>query len=99
MKMNVRGSGKDRQVTVTGRREGVIVGPSPREGICGLGWRRRGLGLLLGAEGGECKLLQGPEDAHGEERAGCGSGLGVPAGTDSHPESVSEQAQSQPVLA
>ena len=65
-----------------------------------MGWvGEGGLWLLMGAEEGECKLLQGPGDAHWEELAGCGSGQGIPVGTDSHPESVSEQARSQPVLA
>ena len=46
-----------------------------------MGWvGEGGLWLLMGAEEGECKLLQGPGDAHWEELAGCGSGQHVPVG-------------------
>lgn len=50
-------------------------------GKASVGWAGEGgLGLLMGAEGGECKLLKGPGDTHWEELAGCGSGQHVPVG-------------------
>lgn len=78
--------------------DGVTVGHSPREGICALAtWTgEEGWGCLRVRREESVSYPRGLETLTREELAGCGSGQGVPAGMDSHPESVSEQLGQKP---